>query len=73
MRHEDLREATRLAADKKVYKLETRLTAGMKSERKPMAQVATEYWIDPSPLTAADVVHTLRWPEVQAKCPRPTT
>jgi hypothetical protein len=71
MRHEDLREATRLAAEKKVYKLETRLTPGEKSERKRMAQVATVYWIEPWPRTAADVVHTLRGPEVEAKRPRP--
>lgn len=71
MRHEDLREATRLAAEKKAYKLETRLTPGEKSERKRMAQVATVYWIEPWPRTAADVVHTLRGPEVEAKRPRP--
>lgn len=71
MRHEDLREATRLAAEKKVYKLETRLTPGEKSERKRMAQVATVYWIEPWPRTAADVVHTLRGPEVETKRPRP--
>ena len=39
MRHEDLRESTRLAAEKKVNKLETRLTPGEKSNRKRMAQV----------------------------------
>lgn len=71
MRHEDLREATRVAAQNKVYKLETRLTPGEKSERKRMAQVATVYWIEPWPRTAADVVHTLRGPDVETKRPRP--
>jgi hypothetical protein len=47
------------------------LTPGEKSERKRMAQVATVYWIEPWPRTAADVVHTLRGPEVETKRPRP--
>jgi hypothetical protein len=34
MRHEDLREGTRIAAEKSVRKLETRLTPGEKSNRK---------------------------------------
>lgn len=56
MRHEDLREATRLAAEKKVNKLETRLTPGEKKNRKRMAQVATVYSVAPWPRTAADIV-----------------
>jgi len=36
-----------------------------------MAQAATVYWIEPWPRTAADVVHTLRGAEVEAKRPRP--
>jgi hypothetical protein len=47
MRHEDLPEASRLAADKKVYKLQMRLSPADKSERNRMAQVATVYWIEP--------------------------
>jgi hypothetical protein len=57
MRHEDLREATRKAAEKKVNKLETRLSPGEKSNRKRMAQVATVYSVAPWPRTASDVVH----------------
>jgi hypothetical protein len=49
MRHEDLREGTRKAAEKSVRKLETRLTPGEKSNRKRMAQVATVYSIGPFP------------------------
>jgi len=58
MRHEDLRDATRLAAEKKVNKLETRLTPGEKKNRKRMAQVATVYSVAPWPRTAADVLRT---------------
>ena len=73
MRHEDLRDATRKAAEKSVRKLETRLTPGEKSNRKRMAQVATVYSVAPFPRSAADIVHTLRKPdEVDAKRPRPT-
>jgi hypothetical protein len=73
MRHEDLREATKRAAEKSVRKLETRLTPGEKSNRKRMAQVATVYSIAPFPRTPADILHTLRdGDEVSAKRPRPT-
>ena len=73
MRHADLREATRIAAEKSVRKLETRLTPGEKSNRKRMAQVATVYSIAPWPRTAADVLHTHRDSvAVEARRPRPT-
>jgi hypothetical protein len=73
MRHEDLREGTRKAAEKSVRKLETRLTPGEKSNRKRMAQVATVYSIGPFPRGAADILHTLRDDKaVDAKRPRPT-
>ena len=73
MRHEDLREGTRRAAEKSERKLQTRLTPGEKSNRKRMAQVATVYSIAPFPRSAADIVHTLRdASEVDAKRPRPT-
>jgi len=70
MRHEDLREATRLAAEKKVKRLETRLAPGEKKNRKRMAQVATVYSVAPWPRTAADI---LRKPTEQdtTKRPRP--
>ncbi len=73
MRHKDLREGTRRAAEKGRRKLETRLTPGEKSNRKRMAQVATVYSIAPFPRAPADILHTLRdAEEVDAKRPRPT-
>ena len=45
MRYEDLREATRKAADTEPRHLQTRLTKGEKPSRKRMAQVATVYSI----------------------------
>lgn len=68
MRHEDLREATRRAAEKKVPKLETRLGPGEKKNRKRMAQVATVYSVAPWPRTAAEV---LRIPTEQDLTKRP--
>jgi hypothetical protein len=56
MRHKDLRDATRLAAEKKVKKLATRLAPGEKRNRKRMAQVATVYSVAPWPRTAVDVL-----------------
>jgi hypothetical protein len=73
MRHEDLRDATRAAAEKKPRKLGTRLTPGEKSNRKRMAQVATVYSIAPWPRSAADVIHSVRdSAAVETKRPRPT-
>ena len=54
MRHEDLREPTRIAAERKVNKLETRLTPGEKSNRKRMAQVAFVYFVAPRVRSASD-------------------
>lgn len=73
MRHEDLREGTRRAAEKSGRKLETRLTPGEKSNRKRMAQVATVYSIAPFPRGPADILHSLRAADdVDTKRPRPT-
>lgn len=73
MRHEDLRDGTRRAAETSSRKLATRLGPGEKSNRKRMAQVATVYSVAPFPRSAADVLHTLRDAEaVDAKRPRPT-
>ena len=73
MRHEDLREGTRKAAEKGVHKLQTRLAPGEKSNRKRMAQVATVYSIAPFPRGAADIVHGLRdADDVDTRRPRPT-
>jgi hypothetical protein len=73
MRHEDLREGTRRAAQKSRHKLETRLTPGEKRNRKRMAQVATVYSIAPFVRGPADILHSLREPDaVDAKRPRPS-
>lgn len=73
MRHEDLREGTRRAAEKSKRKVETRLTPGEKSNRKRMAQVATVYSIAPFPRGPADVLHSLRDKnDISTKRPRPT-
>jgi len=60
MRHEDLREATKKAAERSQRKLQTRLIRGEKRNRKRMAQVATIYTIDPWERTPADIMHDLR-------------
>lgn len=71
MRHEDLREATRLAAEKKVNKVETRLTPGEKSNRKRMAQVAAVYSIAPFVRSAVDVLHGERPEDLKRRRPAP--
>jgi hypothetical protein len=72
MRHADLREATRRAAETTPRRLETRLTSGEKKNRKRMAQVATVYTIAPWVRSPSDVLHTLRPDDLDAKRPRPT-
>ena len=73
MRHEDLREGTRQAAEKSPRRLETRLTPGEKRGRKRMAQVATVYSIAPFPRGPSDILHSLRKPDdIDAKRPRPS-
>ena len=71
MRHEDLRASTRRAAEKKVNKLETRLTPGEKSNRKRMAQVATVYSVAPWKRNAGDVLHEVRPDDVEKRRPAP--
>jgi hypothetical protein len=71
MLHRDLREATRLAAERSTQKLETRLSPGEKADRKRMAQVGTVYTLEPWQRTAADVLHTLRDEDTNKKRPRP--
>ena len=71
MRHEDLREATRLAAEQKVNKIETRLSPGEKADRKRMAQVCAVYSVEPWQRSAADVLHAMHDEEKEAKRPRP--
>ena len=71
MRHEDLRPATRKAAESTARRLHTRLTPGEKANRKRMATVATVYTVAPWPRTPADVLHTLRAPDLEDQRPKP--
>jgi hypothetical protein len=70
MRHDDLRPATKKAAEVGRRKLATRLTRGEKRNRKRMAQVATIYTLCPRARTPMDILHDLR-PVHDAKVPRP--
>jgi hypothetical protein len=73
MRHEDLRKATRQAAERSPRKLQTRLTPGEKRGRKRMAQVAAVYSLAPFVRSAHNLVYPSRnHTEVEAKRPRPT-
>jgi len=71
MRHADLREATRKAAEAEPKRLHTRLAKGEKPNRKRMAQVATVYSIAPWQRTSADILHGLRDKGDKSR-PRPT-
>lgn len=72
MRHADLREATRKAAETTPRPLHSRLTKGEKPNRKRMAHVAAVYSLDKWPRTIADVLHGLHDPKQRdAKRPRP--
>jgi hypothetical protein len=73
MRHEDLREGTKKAAETSQRKLQTRLTRGEKRNRKRMAQVATIYTIEPWVRTPMDIMHDLQpaRDEVATRRPRP--
>lgn len=59
MRTEDLREATRQAAEQSQPKLEKRLSSGEKANRKRMATVATVYSLVAKPRTASEVMKEL--------------
>jgi hypothetical protein len=56
MRREDLREATRRAAERGAHKLKTRLSRGEKRNRKRMATVATVYSIAPQVRSAEAIM-----------------
>ena len=72
MRHDDLREATRKAAEATPRTLHSRLAKGEKPNRKRMAQVAAIYSLPVWRRTIADVLHGLHDPkERDAKRPRP--
>jgi hypothetical protein len=72
MRHDDLREATRKAAEATPRTLHSRLAKGEKPNRKRMAQVAAIYSLAPWRRTIADVLHGLHdRKQRDAKRPRP--
>jgi hypothetical protein len=72
VRREDLREATRKAAEQGSRKLKKRLTKGEKRNRKRMAEVATVYAVDPFVRDAEDVIRELRSArEVAQRRPKP--
>jgi hypothetical protein len=71
MRHADLREATRKAAENTPRRLDTRLTTGEKRNRKRRAQVATVYTLAPWQRKPSDVLHTLRPDDLDEARPRP--
>jgi hypothetical protein len=56
MLHEDLREQTRRRAEEGVHKLETRLSAGEKHNRKRMATVAAVYSVDAYPRAPEEIM-----------------
>lgn len=70
MRHEDLRPATKKAAEAGRHKLKKRLSKGEKRNRKRMAQVATIYTVDPWVRSPLDIVNDLR-PVHDVAAPRP--
>ena len=56
MRREDLREATRKAAEARKHKLKTRLTKGEKRNAKRMATVAAVYTVAPFPRRPEQII-----------------
>ena len=72
MRLEDLREATRKAAETTPRRLQTRLAKGEKPNRKRMAEVAAVYTLARWPRTIADVLHGLHDKDDHSGRPRPT-
>jgi hypothetical protein len=70
MRREDLREATRKAAESGQHKLDRRLSKGEKRDRKRVATVAAVYDLRPQARRPEDVLAELR-PVRDASKPRP--
>lgn len=72
MRTEDLRDATRKAAEERVHTFATRLSPGEKKDTKRMAAVAAVYTIAPHPRTAEDILTARPIPaEERVLAPRP--
>jgi hypothetical protein len=59
MRQEDLREATRKAAEKRNHKITKRMSKGEKKHAKRMATVAKVYTVEPFVRTPEDIVNEL--------------
>lgn len=70
MRLDDLREATRKAAEQTPRRMQTRLAKGEKPNRKRMAEVAAVYSLSAAPRTIADVLHGIS--DNNAERPQPT-
>jgi hypothetical protein len=70
MRREDLRPATRKAAEKRRPKRKKRRSKGEKGMTRRMAQVASVYTVEPHVRAAEDIVQELR-PSAQEAGPRP--
>lgn len=72
MRKEDLREATRKAAQEKKRKLETRLSKGEKRNRKRMSTVAAIYGVAPYLRTAEQILGGEEEKATPPSRPKPT-
>lgn len=70
MRREDLRPATRKAAEKRQPKRKKRRSKGEKGMTRRMAQVASVYTVEPHVRAAEDIVQELR-PSAEEAGPRP--
>jgi hypothetical protein len=70
-RTEDLRPATRKAAEKGRHKCDKRLSKGEKRHRKRMSTVAAVYTIEPFVRTPEEVVEEMARGEAAARRPRP--
>ena len=71
MRRQDLREATRKAAERRKHKLRTRLSKGEKRNAKRMATVASVYTVAPHVRTPEQVARVLAPVHEAEKEPRP--
>lgn len=71
MRRQDLREATRKAAEKRRHKLDKRLSKGEKRNAKRMATVAAVYTVPPVVREPEDIVRVLAPRDEREKDPRP--
>lgn len=69
MRREDLRKATRKAAEENGHKLRTRLCAGEKRNAKRMATVGAIYTVGAYPRSPEDVIQTLAGREPPGPAP----